>query len=153
MSNTAPAKASPVYRIGRALVFFAYAFALVAIVILTIAFFLKLFNASTTAPFVQWVYRATTHIMQPFRGIFPSVEGETGSVLDVSILFGILMYGLLALGLHALITWIDAKLEAVRHDQWLRKQQEAPSAHLPVPTPSSYPERPVTPGSGSGPAP
>jgi hypothetical protein len=48
--------------------------------------------------------------MQPFRGIFPPVEGAGESVLDVSVLFGILMYGLLALGVHSLIVWINRKV-------------------------------------------
>ena len=92
------------------------AFAIACIVILAIAFFLQLFNANTTAPFVDWVYRAAKRIMQPFRGIFPSVEGEQGSVFDVSMLFAMFMYGLLALGAHGLIDWIDRKIAAMRYE-------------------------------------
>ena len=54
--------------------------------------------------------------MQPFRGIFPPLEGEQGSVFDVSMLFAIFMYGLLALGLHALIAWIDRKISSLRYE-------------------------------------
>jgi uncharacterized protein YggT (Ycf19 family) len=93
-----------------------YAFAIACIVILAIAFFLQLFNANQTAPFVDWAYRAAKRIMQPFRGIFPSVEGEQGSVFDVSMLFAMFMYGLLALGAHGLIAWIDRKIAAARYD-------------------------------------
>ena len=32
------------------------------------------------------------------------------SVLDVSVLFGILMYGLFAVAVHALVEWLDRKL-------------------------------------------
>lgn len=98
------------FRIGRVIVYFVYALAVVSVVILLIAFFLKLFAASESAPFVQWIYRATDRIMQPFRGIFPAVEGEGQSVLDVSLLFAMLMYGLLAIGVHALIEWINRRL-------------------------------------------
>ena len=59
------------YWISRAIILFVYAFAIACIVILAIAFFLQLFNANQTAPFVDWVYRAARRIMQPFRGIFP----------------------------------------------------------------------------------
>jgi hypothetical protein len=52
------------------------------------AFFLELFNANKSTPFVEWVDRAATRIMQPFRGIFPPVEGESGSVFDPALLFG-----------------------------------------------------------------
>jgi uncharacterized protein YggT (Ycf19 family) len=97
-------------RIGRGIVYAAYAFAALAIVILTIAFFLRLFAANPSTPFVEWVYRVTDRIMQPFRGIFPPASGQEGSVLDVSLLFAMLMYGLLALVLHALISWLNRKL-------------------------------------------
>jgi len=104
--QAAPNRVGPVYRISRALILFVYGFAIACIVILATAFFLQLFNANTTAPFVDWVYRAARRIMQPFRGIFPSVEGEQGSVFDVSMLFAMFMYGMLAIGMHALIDWI-----------------------------------------------
>lgn len=109
-------RVSPVYWISRAIILFVYVFALACIVILAIAFFLQLFNANQTAPFVDWIYRAANRIMQPFRGIFPSVEGEQGSVFDVSMLFAMFMYGLLALGLHALIAWIDRKIASIRYE-------------------------------------
>jgi uncharacterized protein YggT (Ycf19 family) len=109
-------RVSSAYWISRAIILFVYAFAIACIVILAIAFFLQLFNANQTAPFVDWTYRAAKRIMQPFRGIFPSVEGEQGSVFDVSMLFAMFMYGLLALGLHALIAWIDRKISSIRYD-------------------------------------
>lgn len=121
MSHQAQARrAGPAYWISRSIILFVYAFAIACIVILAIAFFLQLFNANQTAPFVDWVYRAARRIMQPFRGIFPSVEGEQGSVFDVSMLFAMFMYGLLALGLHALIAWIDRKIASLRYEAMWR---------------------------------
>ena len=116
MSHQAARPVGPAYRISRALILFVYGFAIACIVILAMAFFLQLFNANTTAPFVDWVYRAARRIMQPFRGIFPSVEGEQGSVFDVAMLFAMFMYGLLALGAHGLIAWIDRKIAAARYE-------------------------------------
>ena len=116
MSHQAARPVAPAYRISRALILFVYGFAIVCIVILAIAFFLQLFNANQTAPFVDWTYRAARRIMQPFRGIFPSVEGEQGSVFDVSMLFAMFMYGLLALGANGLIAWIDRKIAAARYE-------------------------------------
>jgi uncharacterized protein YggT (Ycf19 family) len=112
--STEGSRPSPVYKVGRVLVLFVYGFAMVSITILAIAFFLRLFNASDSAPFVRWIDRATKIIMEPFRGIFPEVEGQNGSVLDVSLLFAMFMYGLLALGMHALIDWIDTKMAQAR---------------------------------------
>ena len=106
-------------RVARGLVIFIYGFAIVCTVILAMAFFLELFNANEATPFVRWVFRATDRIMQPFRGIFPAVEGEDGSVFDPALLFAIFMYWLLALGMSALIGWIDRKIVAAkRQAQW-----------------------------------
>ena len=70
--------------------------------------------------------------MEPFRGIFPSVEGEQGSVFDVSMLFAMFMYGLLALGAQALIAWIDRKIATIRYESmW---QPAASSAVVTIPT-------------------
>lgn len=113
-------RVGPVYTISRGLILFVYGFAIACIVILAIAFFLQLFNANETAPFVDWVYRAARRIMQPFRGIFPSVEGEQGSVFDVSMLFAMFMYGLLAVAMHGLIAWIDRKIAVIRYESMWR---------------------------------
>jgi hypothetical protein len=66
--------------------------------------------------------------MQPYRGIFPSVEGEQGSVFDVSMLFAMFMYGLLALAAHGLIDWIDRRIAAKRYEaMWQPAAAPAPS--------------------------
>jgi uncharacterized protein YggT (Ycf19 family) len=100
--------------VTRVLTWLIYAFAVTAIAFLSTAFFLELFNANESAPFVRWVERATRVLMQPFRGIFPAVEGENGSVFDAALLFAIFMYGLLALAMHALLDWINRKMAAAR---------------------------------------
>ncbi len=105
------------FRVARMLVVFIYGFAMVCTVILAMAFFLELFNANEATSFVRWVFRATERIMQPFRGIFPAVEGENGSVFDPALLFAIFMYWLLALGMHALIGWIDRRIAAARYQE------------------------------------
>lgn len=96
-------------RIARWFVLFVYSIAIIATVVLTITFLLRLFGANTSAPFVEWVYRSADR-MQPFRGIFPPIEVSDRSVLDVAVLFGILMYGLFAVAVHALVEWLDRKL-------------------------------------------
>ena len=107
------------FRVARALVLFIYGFAIVCTVILAMAFFLELFNANEGTPFVQWVFRATDRIMQPFRGIFPTVEGEGGSIFDPALLFAMFMYWLFALGMQALIGWIDRKIAAAgSREEW-----------------------------------
>jgi hypothetical protein len=101
-------------RVGKILVVLLYGLVVAAVVILVIAFFLQLFNASTSAPFVQWIYRSARVVLAPFRGIFPQLETESGSVFNVSILFAVLMYGLFAMGIHALISWLERKILVLR---------------------------------------
>jgi hypothetical protein len=104
--------------VGRAIVWLVYAFALIAIVIATLAFFLQLFGANPSSGFAQWVYRSAARVTAPFRGIFPShVNGN--SVLDVSLLFAIIMYALFALLVHVLIDYIDRRrAESVSRDRY-----------------------------------
>jgi uncharacterized protein YggT (Ycf19 family) len=145
MSHQAHARrVGPVYRISRGLILFVYGFAIVCIVILAMAFFLQLFNANATAPFVDWVYRAAKRIMLPFRGIFPSVEGEQGSVFDVSMLFAMFMYGLLALAANGLVAWIDRKIAAIRYEQMWQSAATPTSTSDVVTIPTSAPAAPST---------
>jgi hypothetical protein len=108
--------------VGRAIVWLVYAFALISIVIATLAFFLQLFGANPNSGFAQWVYRSASRVTAPFRGIFPShVSGN--SVLDVSLLFAIIMYALFALLVHALIDYIERRrAESVSRDRYEAQQ-------------------------------
>lgn len=152
MSHQAQARrVAPVYWISRAIILFVYAVAIACIVILAIAFFLQLFNANQTAPFVDWIYRAAHRIMQPFRGIFPSVEGEQGSVFDVSMLFAMFMYGLLALGANGLIAWIDRKIAAARYESMFQRAATPAASSGGVTHPSSTVPAGATPPPGPPP--
>jgi uncharacterized protein YggT (Ycf19 family) len=97
-------------RFAKVLVWLIYAFFVVATIVLLLAFLLLLFNASTTASFTQWVYRSANRVLEPFRGIFPSVTNGNGSVIDFAVLFAIIMYGILALLVHALVAWLDRQI-------------------------------------------
>ena len=125
-------------RFGRWLTWFVYLFFILAVILLAIAFFLQLTNASEAASFTQWVYRATDRLLAPFRAIYPQVEGENGSVLDFSILFAIIMYGLFALGVHAIVNWIDRDIAVLRAEALAAETQAAqwpPAVPAEVPGP------------------
>jgi hypothetical protein len=116
--------------IGRAIVWFVYAFALVAIVIATLAFVLQLLGANPNSGFAQWVYRSASRVTAPFRGIFPS-HTNGNSVLDVSLLFAIIMYALFALLVNALIDYIDRRrAESIMRDRY-EAQGAAPQMQEP----------------------
>jgi uncharacterized protein YggT (Ycf19 family) len=97
-------------RFAKVVSWLAYAYFIAATIILTLAFFLLLFNASTSASFTQWVYRSADRGLEPFRGIFPTVTHDNGSVIDFAGVFAIIMYGILALVVHAFVTWLDRQI-------------------------------------------
>ena len=55
-------------------------------IVLTIAFFLRLFGANPNAGFAEWIYRSAETLMGPFRGLFPDRVLSDTSVLDLSLL-------------------------------------------------------------------
>lgn len=99
---------------ARALTYLVYAFVVVALVILLLGFFLLLFGANPDAPFAAWVYRGLDRVMAPFRGIFEQVELNGDSVLDVSVLFAMIVYGIAGLFLRQLIDWLSDRLTGLR---------------------------------------
>ena len=139
-------------RFAKVLVWLVYAYFIVALVILTLAFFLQLFGASTTASFTEWVYRSADRVMEPFRGIFPTREiGDQGSVIDFAVVFAIIMYGIFALIVHALVSWIDRKIVELRADADRARAEAAAAAAGPQAYPGygGAPGQPGTPGYGT----
>ena len=101
-------------RAARLLTYLVYAFVLVALTILAFGFFLLLFGANPDAPFAEWIYRSLSRVTAPFRGIFEPVVLDGDSVLDTSVLFAMIVYGLVGLLLSALIDWLTQRLTRVR---------------------------------------
>ena len=99
---------------GRALAYLVYFFVTVALIVLTFGFFLLLFGANPDAAFAEWVYRSLDRVMAPFRGLFESIELNGKSVLDVSVLFAMIVYGIVALALRSLIDWLTYRVELLR---------------------------------------
>jgi uncharacterized protein YggT (Ycf19 family) len=99
-----------VVKVGRALVYLVYFFVLLCLAILVMGFFLLLFGANPEASFAEWVYRALDRVMKPFRGIFQSIQLNGQSVLDVSVVFAMIVYGIVALVLRALINWLTYRI-------------------------------------------
>jgi uncharacterized protein YggT (Ycf19 family) len=100
-------------RFAKGLVWLVYGYFVLAVIILVLAFFLLLFNANTDASFTEWVYRSANRVLEPFRGIFPAVTADNGSVLDFAVLFAIVMYGIFALVVHAVVSWLDQKIRSL----------------------------------------
>lgn len=122
----------PVFlRIGRGLVTFLYIIVVATVVLLFAAFVLRLLGASTDAAFTRWVYRNAESAMRPFRGIFPERDVGNASVLDVSLLFAVFVYGMLAIAVDAVLHWVTTKLNQTQASiAQLRSQADAARVHL-----------------------
>ncbi len=102
----------------RAISYLVYFYLIVVEIILLIGFFLLLFGANPTAGFTQWAYRNLDRVMDPFRGIFSPIElGTTGNdvaaTFDTSVLFAMIIYGIVALLLSVLIGWLSGRLDQI----------------------------------------
>jgi uncharacterized protein YggT (Ycf19 family) len=141
---------SSMLRIGKILTGIVYAIFIVYIVILTLAFFLRLFGANPAADFAEWVYNAAARIMEPFRGIFPTTQISDTAVFDASLLFAIIVYAILALAVQSLIAWFVARLTALQREAERDRyyaQVEAAQAGATYATTA-----PASPAQGTGPA-
>ena len=92
--------------ISKILLWVVYVWVVLNLVLLFVAFWLRLFGANPQADFTQWVYRSVSRSMAPFRGIFEPIVLSDQSVLDTSLLFAMIIYAVVALLLHAGIEWV-----------------------------------------------
>jgi hypothetical protein len=123
--------------VARAISYLVYFYLIAVEIILVLGFFLLLFGANPAAGFTDWVYRNLDRVMEPFRGIFTPIElgttnGNVESIFETSVLFAMIIYGILALVLHALISWLSQRLryleaaaDAQRREQSDRLAAEA----------------------------
>ena len=103
-----------VARIARALTYLVYACAIVTVVLLMLGCILELLGANPDAPFAEWLYQGLGRAMAPFRGLFEPVRLDGRSVLDPSILFAMLVYGIVAFALGGLIGWLTGRILELR---------------------------------------
>jgi uncharacterized protein YggT (Ycf19 family) len=137
-----------VLRLAKGVVAFVYAVVTLCLVLLALGFVMRLFGASTSADFTEWVYRSVDRIMEPFRGMFPSRELSEGSIVDFSLLFAMIVYSIVAIALHALVSWLADRVAGVRRDRQ-RAQHAALAQPSPVGPQAAYPEDPY--GNRGGP--
>jgi uncharacterized protein YggT (Ycf19 family) len=110
------------FHIGRAvlwttrlLAYLILAYVIVVEVILVLGFFLRLFGANPSTPFVEFIYRSLDRVMEPFRGIFEPIQlgtaaNDVAAVLDTSLLFAMIIYGLLLITLQAALRWLNLRI-------------------------------------------
>jgi len=104
-------------KVARGITYVVYAFTIIAVVFLTLAFFLLLFGANPDVGFVQYVGKVAGQFLEPFRGIFPLHQLSETSYFSPSILFAIIMYMVFGLAVNALITYLNVLMQ--RHQDEL----------------------------------
>jgi hypothetical protein len=122
--------------IARAVGYLVYAYLIVVEAILLLGFVLLLFGANPSAGFTQWAYRNLDRVMSPFRGIFTPIElgttsGDVQTIVDTSVLFAMIIYGIIAIAFSALISWLTNRLQQIREaeeEQQRRAELEAQAA-------------------------
>ncbi len=139
-------------RFAKVLVWLVYAYFVLAMIILVVAFFLLLFNASTAAEFTQWVYRSADRVLEPFRGIFPSAAlGGNGSVIDFAVVFAIIIYGIFAMLVQSVVDWLDRRIAEHRSDLLRAQRNTGPATTAPAPTTPAPTTPAAQPGTANGP--
>lgn len=79
-----------------------YAF-YVVYALLTVRLVLALFAARANNDFVQFIRIITDPFYAPFKGIMPSISAEGGFTLVLPIVFALIIYALLHLGINGLL--------------------------------------------------
>lgn len=152
--------------VSRAITFLVYLYVVAVEIILGLGFFLLLLGANPSSGFVEWVYRSLDRTMAPFRGIFEPIElgvtsNDVPSILETSVLFAMIVYAIVGMAIHALLSWLNGRLrrieteeETYRRNQALAQavvaaRQPAPAAQqqptTPQPPPGQYPPAPPAP--------
>ena len=136
----------------RAISYLVYFYLIVVEIILFIGFFLLLFGANPTAGFTQWAYRNLDRVMAPFRGIFTPIQLGTTSadvpaIFDTSVLFAMIIYGIVALAFSAAIGWLSGRLGQIRRRRGGPRARRRQLAQLQADTEASLPpSTPTAPG-------
>ena len=141
-----------VMAISRVVLWLLWAWVVLDLILLLLAFVLRLFGANPDAGFTEWVYRSVERAMAPFRGIFEPIELTDRSVLDTSLLFAMIIYGIVALLLHAGLEWVTTSMARRRSRLAAEAAADAANAAAPmftggvaaVPPPSPSPYRTPT---------
>ncbi len=118
---------------AKILSYFVYVYLILVEIVLLIGFFLLLFGANPTAGFTQWAYRNLDRVMAPFRGIFTpislgSTSADVPAIFDTSVLFAMIVYGILALLMSWVIHWLTdrlMRLDALEDDIERRQYEQA----------------------------
>ena len=117
-------------RLVKILPWLIYAYLLLEVIVLTLAFFLLLFNASTDGRLHPVGLPQRRPGPRAVPGHLPVGDADNGSVIDFAVLFAIIIYGILAMLALSVIHWIDRKIMEERAKaRWLAEGRHRPRPH------------------------
>ena len=64
--------------------------------ILALRFLFRLFGALPTSSLVNWVYSTSAPFVEPFVGILPNINFGARSVLELTTLVALIIFGIIA---------------------------------------------------------
>lgn len=114
----------------RAVTYLVYWVLVVVQLVLALGFVLQALGADPNNAFTAWIYRSLARALGPFQGIFPPIDlggadGNVAASIDTSILFAMVCYGIVLVGLGALLSWLGRRLHGIDLRDNLRAQQDA----------------------------
>ncbi|MFV0373735.1 hypothetical protein [Microbacterium sp.] len=111
----------------RAVGYFVYWYLIVVETVLALAFVLRALGADPSVSFAARVYRSADRAMAPFTGLFPSIglASDGSATLDTSILFAMVCYGIVLVGVGLGLDWLGRKLRGIDVRERMQAQQDA----------------------------
>jgi uncharacterized protein YggT (Ycf19 family) len=111
-------------RISRVIVWLMYAWTIFGVMVLTLRIFLLAAGANINNSFAWFVADTSNTYLQPFRGIFPQQPIGGNSYFDVSALFAAIVYLFIGWGFHALVNFIQGKIDQNTREQERQREEE-----------------------------
>ncbi len=96
--------------------------------IISLRILLKLLGASTTAPFVRWVFQSSNPLLYPFEGMFPSsrVNGIPFT-LEFSAIFALFAYIFVGYLLQEIIDFVSRNFSKKKRRQKIIDREDEES--------------------------
>lgn len=96
---------------------------------LFLGFVLQIFGANPSTEFVSWAYRSVDRLMSPFDGIFGPIglgtaSNKVAAVFDPSILFAMLVYAIVCIAGHGILTWIAHRMRAMEREHRREERED-----------------------------
>lgn len=95
--------------LAQVVVYVTYGVVVFAEIVLLFRIFLLLFNANPNTPFVQFIYNTSSDFLAPFRGIFPPHITQSGGYLDVTAIFALVVYLIIAVLVQSLMNYLEER--------------------------------------------